>query len=82
MKKILSFLILITIICSANGQELKYSIGNWDPDSLGNHRIIIEVDKNSDAVFCSIPWRRKDLNPEGPGRKQISIQTLYRRQTP
>ena len=42
------------------GQEVPYGTGNWDPEGLGNHRAVIYVEKYSDAVMVSIPWRRLD----------------------
>jgi hypothetical protein len=51
-------------------QEVRYGTGSWDPDSFGNHRAVLEVEKNSDAVWARIPWRRRDPEPE---RKNIII---------
>lgn len=50
-------------------QDLKphgrlYSTGTWNADSLGNHRVVLSVAKNSVAVVAHIPWRRRDLRPE------------------
>lgn len=36
----------------------------WDADSLGNHRVVVFVEKPADAVLATIEWRRRDLNPE------------------
>ena len=33
-------------------------------DSLGNHRVVVAVDKPADAVLATIEWRRRDLDPE------------------
>ena len=51
-----------------------FEAGNWEPhlaaglegDSWGNHRAIVEVDATSgvDAVAVTIPWRRRDADPE------------------
>ena len=41
-----------------------YGLGNWDADSLGNHRVVVSVEKPADAVLATIEWRRRDLNPE------------------
>ena len=41
-----------------------YGFGNWDADSLGNHRVVVSVEKPADAVLATIEWRRRDLNPE------------------
>jgi len=70
MKKLFSILVAASFCLSGYAQEMKYSTGNWDPDSLGNHRIVVEVEKDSDAIWCSIPWRRKDINPD---RKEVII---------
>ncbi|MCK4344644.1 MAG: hypothetical protein KAX05_05100 [Bacteroidales bacterium] len=44
--------------------ELKYGTGNWNADTLGNHRVVLKVEKEVDAVYAYIPWRRSDSNPE------------------
>jgi len=50
-----------------------FEAGNWEPhlapgakgSSWGNHRAVVTVDSTeSDAVFVTIPWRRRDANPE------------------
>ncbi|MGB4973173.1 MAG: glycoside hydrolase domain-containing protein [Cyclobacteriaceae bacterium] len=47
-------------------QEIDFSVCEncWDPDSLGNHRAVVEVTKKSDVAKVTIPWRRRDLKPE------------------
>lgn len=47
-----------------------YSTGDWDADSLGNHRAVIHVAEAADAVFIHVPWRRRDPQPE---RKNILV---------
>ncbi len=44
----------------ASGQQFYFQ----GSDTLGNHRAIIEVNINSDAVLTHIPWQRRDLHPE------------------
>jgi len=44
-----------------------YGTGQWDADSLGNHRIVVAVDRPADAVLATLDWRRRDLNPEEKG---------------
>ncbi len=72
MKKLLTaFLVLIAGTCFA--QEIKYTVANndWNPDSLGNHRVILSVDsKGSNAVKAVINWRRNDQHPEN---KQLFV---------
>ena len=55
---------------SLGAQEVPFGIGEWDPDSLGNHRAVVRVYVNSDAVRVRIPWRRRDRGPE---RKRLII---------
>jgi len=57
---------------SVEDYDMIYESGNWEhPDyskafeSLGNHRIVIEVGEKTDGlVQVKIPWRRKDDNPQ------------------
>ena len=44
-----------------------YGTGQWDADSLGNHRIVVAVDQPADAVLARLDWRRRDLHPESKG---------------
>ncbi|KAA9034366.1 hypothetical protein FW778_22635 [Ginsengibacter hankyongi] len=44
-------------------QEICYGTGKWDNKEYGNHRAVIEVPVDSDAVWVHVPWRRED-NPE------------------
>lgn len=46
-------------------QDEMYGTGTWDADSLGNHRVVVAVDKPADAVLATLEWRRRDSNPEG-----------------
>jgi hypothetical protein len=52
-------------------EEMKYGVGNWDPESgLGNHRAVVRVEAlpaakaKPSAVRVVVPWRRRDLEPE------------------
>lgn len=65
MKKLIFSFASCLLACMAGAQtNALYGTGQWDADSLGNHRVVLEVTKKSDAVLAEIPWRRKDLNPE------------------
>ncbi len=44
--------------------SLRYGVGLWEADSLGNHRAVIRVATAADAVWAHIPWRRRDVSPE------------------
>ena len=37
---------------------------SWDANSLGNHRVVIDVSKGTGAMAVHIPWRRRDLEPQ------------------
>jgi hypothetical protein len=49
---------------SLRAEEIPYGIGLWDLDTLGNHRVVIQVDQEADAVWAHIQWRRRDSDPE------------------
>ncbi|SDS92435.1 hypothetical protein SAMN05216490_2103 [Mucilaginibacter mallensis] len=59
----ISFFTVMLVVksCSLFAQEIPYGVPvqAW-ADSLGNHRAIIQVDKNTDAVEVKIEWRRRD----------------------
>lgn len=55
---------LLLVSTVAFGQESKYGTGEWNADSLGNHRVVVAVDKAADAVLADIDWRRRDFHPE------------------
>ena len=40
-----------------------YGTGEWDEDSLGNHRVVLRVEENADIVRAFISWRRRDHVP-------------------
>lgn len=41
-------------------QEIPYGTGDWDRRELGNHRAVITVRTDADAVRVHVPWRRED----------------------
>ncbi|MCP4727930.1 MAG: hypothetical protein GY863_23020 [bacterium] len=50
--------------CSQRSGEIPYGTGIWEADSLGNHRVVLNVADDADAVYAHIPWRRRDDNPQ------------------
>ena len=68
MKQLLFTLFCLFAFSSLQAQAVPtdelYGVGIWNADSLGNHRVIVSVDKPADAVLATIDWRRRDLNPE------------------
>jgi len=59
-KLLIAIMFLITGLILADGQEIPYGIGTWNPEGLGNHRAVIFVEKPADAVQVTVPWRRLD----------------------
>ena len=68
MKQLLFILFCLLTIGGLHARNTStgelYGLGNWDADSLGNHRVVVSVEKPADAVLATIEWRRRDLNPE------------------
>jgi hypothetical protein len=65
----LNSLFLFFFLCLASGlqlnaQSLKYSTGNWNPDTLGNHRVVVNVPVMAEAVKVQVDWRRRDHRPD------------------
>ena len=57
------------------GAQIRYSTGAWDANKLGNHRAVIQVKDQADAVRVLLPWRRCDKNPENKNIIIIDAQT-------
>ena len=58
--------------------SLRYGVGTWEADSLGNHRAVVRVNAASDAVLAHIPWRRRDTTPERINLIVVSATTNQR----
>ena len=63
---------------SAAYDSLRYGVGQWEPDSLGNHRAVLRVSTASEAVVARIPWRRRDPTPERVNVVVMSAMTGQR----
>ena len=61
----LTFLLLF-FSASLTAQKIPYAncTNCWNPDSLGNHRAVIEFNGTGNIAKAVIPWRRRDFNPE------------------
>lgn len=57
-------LLLISSADTAQMKNIKYGVGNWNADTLGNHRALVIFKGDGNAAHVLLPWRRKDLNPE------------------
>ncbi len=72
MKTTFLILMLLMSLCQVNNLQAQtaipasrlYGTGTWNADSLGNHRVVMNVDKQSEIVLAHIPWRRRDFHPE------------------
>ncbi|MEO9020645.1 MAG: glycoside hydrolase domain-containing protein [Ginsengibacter sp.] len=66
MKKKLFVFILIFCGATAYSQNISYTNcpGCWNPDSLGNHRVVVEYDGTAKVAKATIIWRRRDEHPE------------------
>ena len=47
--------------------EIPHAVAQWDPESLGNHRAVVEVNSPAEVVWARIAWRRVDPLPELKG---------------
>jgi hypothetical protein len=75
---LISFLVCCITSCNVSTEKMKYSTGEWDADSLGYHRIVLNVDKKADAVAAHIEWRRHDKSPEEKGYILVDATTGIR----
>jgi len=73
MKKTLCVFLLFLAGIKGYSQNIPYSncTNCWAPDSLGNHRVVINFSGTGKIAKVIIPWRRRDLNPEN---KRVIIQ--------
>ncbi len=57
--------ILVVLFAAGNSvDDIPYTTGEWDAAVYGNHRAVVHVDVEADAVRVTIPWRRRDHEPE------------------
>jgi len=80
-------LILFLIAGDTSGQTVPYTNGDnsWNPDSLGNHRALVQFSGKGNIAKVIIPWRRRDMNPDKKriivqdaqtGKKVINVKTI------
>lgn len=60
------FILLAILARDAAAQEIPWRLGQWNPDSFGNQRVVLHVSdpRTLGAVRALIPWRRRDAQPE------------------
>ncbi|HWH62818.1 MAG TPA: glycoside hydrolase domain-containing protein, partial [Ginsengibacter sp.] len=73
MKKVLAACVFFAIVQTAFSQELNFTncTNCWNPDSLGNHRVVLEFGTRSKYAKAFIAWRRRDEDPQD---KRIIIE--------
>ncbi|HEN21302.1 MAG TPA: hypothetical protein ENN86_04755, partial [Desulfobacteraceae bacterium] len=54
---------LIFAACTSGKKEICFTTREWNEDSLGYHRVVIENNTDADAVYVEVPWRRRDREP-------------------
>ena len=53
-------LAIVALARPLQAQAPSYGIARWNPDSFGNHRVVVTVDRPAPAVRVHIAWRRRD----------------------
>lgn len=73
MKQLLLLVSCFLLLQTLSAQEPRYTNGNhqWNEDSLGNHRAVVQVNKPLKYARVIISWRRPDTHPE---LKRIVVQ--------
>lgn len=61
--RLIALTLFSLISLPAFAQGIPYGTGNWDRQKFGNHRVVIQVTKDTDVVWVHVPWRRRDNNP-------------------
>jgi len=66
MKKLSISFIFLFFGTTLIAQKIPYTNCNncWNPDSLGNHRVVLEYNGTGKITKATILWRRKDEHPE------------------
>lgn len=79
MNKLLLLLFLLLPCKKVYSQKIPYTncTNCWNPDSLGNHRVVVQVGGNEKIVKVIIPWRRRDADPQD---KRIIIEDAKSKQ--
>ncbi|MDB5278197.1 MAG: hypothetical protein JWR61_3152 [Ferruginibacter sp.] len=72
LKQLFTAAISLMMFNAGMAQQIKYVSSNngWNPDSLGNHRAVLQFNGTGQVAKVSIPWRRND----DPAHKRIILQ--------
>ena len=76
--------VLLFVLCSSiqliaqeyHPEEAYYGSAFWEPDSLGNHRIIVRINEKTDIARAVLPWRRRDSEPEKKGMIIVDAKSI------
>ncbi|MFT3827481.1 MAG: DUF6067 family protein [Chitinophagaceae bacterium] len=73
MKKFCSVLSLLLTVVALQAQDIAFTNANndWNPDSLGNHRAVLNFTGTGTVAHVVINWRRHDNDPQ---LKRIIVQ--------
>jgi len=79
MKKLLMFALFISFYCVSFSQELLYksTSENWNADSLGNYRAVVNFQDTGNVAKVYIPWRRRD---DDAASKKIIVEDAQTKQ--
>lgn len=64
LRNVCLWVLLLSALTPLSSQEVRYGTGTWDAESLGNHRAVLLVREKAETVVATIPWRRRDSEPE------------------
>lgn len=53
-------------------------VGVWEADSLGNHRVVVQVRSPASAVYAKIDWQRRDSTPDRVNVVVVDARTQRR----
>ena len=56
--------VVLLAVLTVRSQDAAGPTVAWDAEVLGNHRAVVRVEAQADAVRVRIPWRRRDAAPE------------------
>ena len=67
--------ILLTSGCYSGDRNLRFTVTDtpWEV-GLGNHRAVLDISKDGEAVMLDLLWRRRDRNPDD--KKFIIINSI------
>ncbi len=58
--------------------SVRFGTGRWDAATLGNHRALVHVSVAAPAVRVTIPWRRRDPEPQKVDTIVVALATGQR----